>query len=30
VVMRPATREFWGVWGLPTHNEYQRFALAAD
>lgn len=30
VVMRPATREFWGVWGLPTHNEYQRFALPAD
>lgn len=28
VVMRPATREFWGVWGLPINNEFQRFKLA--
>ncbi|MBZ0294539.1 MAG: C45 family peptidase [Anaerolineae bacterium] len=27
VVMRPATREFWGVWGLPIHNAYEHFVL---
>jgi isopenicillin-N N-acyltransferase-like protein len=27
VVMRPATGEFWGVWGLPHENDYQAFQL---
>lgn len=27
VVMRPATRELWGVWGLPSKNEFERFAI---
>lgn len=27
VIMRPATRELWGVWGLPTQNEYERLVL---
>ncbi|NJL94928.1 MAG: hypothetical protein HC915_15020 [Anaerolineae bacterium] len=27
VIMRPASREFWGVWGLPSENEYERFVL---
>jgi isopenicillin-N N-acyltransferase-like protein len=26
-IMRPATREFWGVWGLPHENPYERFTL---
>jgi len=26
-IMRPATREFWAVWGLPDENEYERFTL---
>lgn len=25
VIMRPATREFWGVWGLPIANDYEYF-----
>ncbi len=24
-IMRPATGEFWGVWGLPTENAYEKF-----
>lgn len=24
VVMRPKTRDFWAVWGLPTMNEFQH------
>ncbi len=24
-IMRPKTGEFWAVWGLPSHNEYERF-----
>jgi isopenicillin-N N-acyltransferase-like protein len=24
VVMRPATREIWGIWGLPNQGEYER------
>jgi isopenicillin-N N-acyltransferase-like protein len=24
VVMRPATGEFWAVWGLPLHNDYMN------
>lgn len=27
-VMRPRTREFWAVWGLPSDNEYQRVEFA--
>ncbi len=27
VIMRPATHEFWGVWGLPLENAYQRFVI---
>lgn len=27
VIMRPATREMWCVWGLPTENDYQRFVI---
>lgn len=26
-VMRPATGDFWGVWGLPTENAYEHFRL---
>lgn len=26
-IMRPKTREFWAVWGLPDQNEYERFEL---
>ena len=26
-IMRPATREFWGVWGRPCENEYERFVV---
>ncbi len=28
-VMRPATREFWAVWGRPAENEYERFVVGA-
>ena len=27
VIMRPATGDFWAVWGLPTENEYERFTI---
>lgn len=26
-IMCPATREFWGVWGRPCENEYERFVV---
>lgn len=26
-VMRPATGDFWAVWGLPAENEYEHFTL---
>ncbi len=26
-IMRPATGDFWAVWGLPTENEYEHFSL---
>jgi isopenicillin-N N-acyltransferase-like protein len=26
-IMRPATREFWGVWGRPCEHEYERFVI---
>jgi isopenicillin-N N-acyltransferase-like protein len=26
-IMRPATREFWAVWGHPCENEYERFVV---
>ncbi|HRI69614.1 MAG TPA: C45 family autoproteolytic acyltransferase/hydrolase [Polyangium sp.] len=27
VVMRPATRDFWAVWGIPADHEYERFVV---
>ena len=27
-VMRPRTKEFWAVWGLPSMNEYQKVPFA--
>ncbi len=24
VIMRPASRELWGIWGLPCDGEYER------
>lgn len=27
-IMRPATLDFWAVWGLPSENEYEHFSLA--
>ncbi len=26
-IMRPATQEFWAVWGRPCENEYERFTV---
>ena len=26
-VMRPATGDFWAVWGLPSENEYEHFRV---
>ena len=26
-IMRPATGEFWAVWGVPADNEYEYFRL---
>jgi isopenicillin-N N-acyltransferase-like protein len=26
-IMRPATREFWTLWGPPCQSEYQRFVV---
>jgi len=26
-VMRPATGDFWAVWGQPSENEYEHFML---
>ncbi|MEM6428058.1 MAG: C45 family peptidase [Deinococcota bacterium] len=28
-VMRPATGDFWAVWGKPTENDYQHFSVIA-
>lgn len=27
-IMRPATREMWAVWGLPSENEFDHFQFA--
>lgn len=27
-IMRPATREFWACWGIPSENEYERFEVS--
>ena len=27
-IMRPATLDFWAVWGLPKDNPYEHFSLA--
>lgn len=29
VIMRPGTLEFWGVWGLPTQNDYEKYTFAS-
>lgn len=26
-IMRPATGDFWAVWGLPTENEYEHHVI---
>ena len=26
-IMRPKTGDFWGVWGLPSENEYEHFSI---
>ena len=26
-IMRPATGDFWAVWGAPNANQYQRFMI---
>jgi len=26
-IMRPATGDFWAVWGLPVENEYEHFSI---
>lgn len=26
-IMRPATREFWAVWGRPCENEFEHFIV---
>lgn len=26
-IMRPATGDFWAVWGLPSENEYEHFVI---
>ena len=26
-IMRPATGDFWAVWGLPSENEYEHFKV---
>ena len=26
-VMRPATGDFWAVWGLPSENSYEHFTV---
>ncbi len=28
-IMRPATGDFWAVWGLPAENNYEHFSLYA-
>lgn len=27
-IMRPATGDFWAVWGLPSENAYEHFTVA--
>lgn len=26
-IMRPATGDFWAVWGLPSENDYEHFTV---
>jgi isopenicillin-N N-acyltransferase-like protein len=26
-IMRPATGDFWAVWGLPAENDYEHFSI---
>lgn len=28
-LMRPKTKDFWAVWGLPSHNDYQHLPFHA-
>ena len=30
MIMRPASRELWAVWGLPSENEYERLAFSTS
>jgi hypothetical protein len=27
MIMRPASREIWAVWGIPADHEYERFRV---
>lgn len=27
VIAQPSSGDFWAVWGLPSHNNYQRFCF---
>lgn len=29
-IMRPASREFWACWGIPSENEFEHFQLAGS
>ena len=28
-IMRPKTKEFWAVWGIPAENEFQKIEFAS-
>ena len=28
MIMRPASRDMWAVWGLPSENEYEHFSFS--
>ncbi|MEZ4632134.1 MAG: C45 family peptidase [Deinococcales bacterium] len=29
-IMRPASGDFWAVWGLPSENDYEHFSLGVS
>lgn len=29
-IMRPATGDFWAVWGLPSQNDYEHFVVDGE
>ena len=29
-IMRPASGDFWAVWGVPADNEYERFRVGRE